>query len=43
MNEEIIKKVDILYEMYKKGNLGEEIMPEDENPHLEKNSLENYL
>ncbi len=43
MKEEILKKVDILYEMYKKGSLGGDIMPEDENPHLEKSSLENYL
>lgn len=43
MKEEILKKVDILYDMYQKGLLGGEIMPEDENPHLEKNSLENYL
>lgn len=43
MKEEILRKVDILYGMYKKGSLGGEIMPEDENPHLEKSSLENYL
>lgn len=29
--------------MYKKGMLGGEVMPEDENPHYEKSSLENYL
>ena len=29
--------------MYKNGELGGEIMPEDANPHLEKSSLENYL
>ncbi len=43
MHEEILKKVDILYNMWQKGSLGGEIMPEDENPHLEKSSLENYL
>ncbi len=43
MKEVILKKVDILYEMWKKGNLGGEIMPEDQNPQLEKSSLENYL
>lgn len=43
MKEEILKKVDSLYAMYKNGSLGREIMPEDENPHLEKSSLENYL
>ena len=41
--EEILKQVDILYMMWKKGELGGEVMPEDENPHLEKNSKENYL
>ncbi len=41
--EEIMKKVEILYTMYHQGKLGGEIMPEDENPHLEKSSLENYL
>lgn len=29
--------------MYKKGLLGGEVMPEDENPHYEESSLENYL
>ena len=43
MREEILKKVDILYIMWKQGSLGGEIMPEDANPHLEKFSLENYL
>lgn len=43
MKEEILKKVDVLYTMWKKGLLGGEIMPEDENPHLDKASLENYL
>lgn len=41
--EEILKKVDILYMMWKKGELGGEVMPEDENPHLDKTSKENYL
>lgn len=41
--EEILKKVDILYDMWKKGLLGGEVMPEDENPNLDKDSLENYL
>ena len=43
MRDDILKKVDILYIMWKQGSLGGEFMPEDENPHLEKNSLENYL
>lgn len=41
--EKILKKVDILYMMWKKGELGGEVMPEDENPHFEKDSKENYL
>lgn len=41
--EEILKKVDILYHMWKKGLLGGEVMPEDANPHLGKGDLENYL
>lgn len=41
--DEILRKVDILYMMWKQGNLGGNFMPEDENPHLEKDSLENYL
>lgn len=43
MKKEILKKVDCLYKMYQEGKLGGEIMPEDENPGLEKSSLENYL
>ena len=39
----ILTKIDSLLKMYKNGNLGGEIMPEDSNPKLEKNSLENYL
>lgn len=39
----MLRKVDILYSMWKKGILGGEVMPEDANPHLEKDSLENYL
>ena len=41
--KEILKKVDILYKMWKEGLLGGEVMPEDENPGFEKDSLENYL
>ena len=41
--EEILKKVEILLTMYKNGELGGEVMPEDANPHFEKSSLENYL
>lgn len=41
--EEILKNVDILYGMWKRGELGGEVMPEDSNPHLKDDSLENYL
>lgn len=40
--QDVIKQVDVLYKMWKEGILGGEIMPEDENPHLEKSSMENY-
>ena len=43
MQEEILKKVDKLYKMWKAGKLGGEVMPEDANPHLEIGFLENYL
>ena len=43
MKEEILKKVDILYVMWKYGLLGGEVMPEDSNPGLPQESLENYL
>ena len=41
-NKEILKNVEKLVEMYKKGLLGGEVMPEDSNPHLSKESIENY-
>lgn len=41
--KEILDKVDQLIIMYKNGELGGEVMPEDANPHFEKSSLENYL
>lgn len=41
--EKLLAKVEKLIEMYKEGKLGGEIMPEDANPNLEKESLENYL
>lgn len=41
--KEILDKVDKLIIMYKNGELGGEVMPENANPHLEKSSLENYL
>lgn len=41
--EKILENIDKLIEMYKKGELGGEVMPEDANPNFEKSSLENYL
>ena len=39
----ILDKVEKLINMYNNGELGGEVMPEDVNPNLEKDSLENYL
>ena len=39
----ILKNVELLIKMYNRGELGGEIMPEDENPQLENGSKENYL
>ncbi len=39
----ILKQVELLIDMYNNGKLGGEVMPEDENPHLEKDSNKNYL
>ena len=41
--EEILAKVNILLHAYEKGLLGGEKMPEDENPHLDEDSKENYM
>ena len=41
--KQILEQVDKLIIMYKNGELGGEVMPEDANPHFEKSSLENYL
>lgn len=41
-NKKIIEKVEKLVEMYKNGALGGEVMPEDSNPHLPKETIENY-
>lgn len=41
--KEILDKVDKLIIMYKNGELGGEVMPEDANPHFERSSLKNYL
>ena len=41
--EEILVKVYNLCKLRKEGLLGGENMPEDENPHLDKSSKENYL
>lgn len=40
---EILEKVNKLVYAYKTGLLGGEKMPEDENPHLDKGSNENYM
>ncbi len=40
--KEILKNVDKLVNMYKKGLLGGEVMPEDSNPNLNKETIENY-
>lgn len=39
----IFKDVEKLINMYKRGELGGEVMPEDANPNLVKDSLDNYL
>lgn len=41
--KQILQDVESLIMMYQNGELGGEIMPEDENPKLEKSSKENYL
>lgn len=41
--DEILTKVNKLVHAYKQGILGGEKMPEDENPHLEKSSKQNYM
>lgn len=41
-NKEILENVEKLVEMYKNGLLGGEVMPEDSNPHLSKETVENY-
>lgn len=43
LKNEVLRKVDILYKMWKEGKLGGEVMPEDSNPGLKKDSSENYL
>ena len=40
---QILEKIDKLIEMYQKGELGGEVMPEDSNPDLPKSSLQNYI
>ena len=44
MNKQVIlDNVNKLMAMYKNGELGGEVMPEDANPKFQKDSLENYL
>lgn len=40
---EILQRIDRLLVLYRSGALGGEIMPEDANPGLKKDSMENYL
>ena len=40
--KDLLRKVDRLMEVYTEGLLGGEVMPEDENPGLAKDSAENY-
>ena len=42
-SNEILKNIDKLVNMYKKGLLGGEVMPEDSNPTLSKETIENYI
>lgn len=42
-HDEIIITIRNLYKMYSSGLLGGEIMPEDANPNLKHDSLDNYL
>lgn len=41
--DKVLKDVRRLYELYKEGALGGEVMPEDANPHFDKACVENYL
>ena len=41
--KKVLNAIDKIYKMWKRGELGGEIMPEDANPHLDISSLENYL
>lgn len=43
MKKDILDKIHRLIELHKNGVLGGEIMPEDENPNLSKESNENYI
>ncbi len=40
---EILENAEMLIKLYQAGELGGEVMPEDANPHLQKESDENYL
>ncbi len=42
MDKYILENVEKLVQMYHKGLLGGEVMPEDSNPHLDKDTIENY-
>lgn len=40
--EKVIENVRIIYKMWKEGMLGGEYMPEDSNPHFNKDSINNF-
>lgn len=42
LHSKIIRDADKLVNMHKKGLLGGEVMPEDSNPHLSRETIENY-
>ncbi len=43
VRSDVFKSAETLIELYKKGVLGGDIMPEDSNPNLKKDSEENFL
>ena len=40
--DKVLKDIEKLVQMHKNGLLGGEVMPEDSNPNLSKESIENY-
>ena len=41
--QKVLDDIDKIYQMWSRGELGGEVMPEDANPHIDISSLENYL